>query len=144
LLLEVYSSAMSHHPQPPAHAAPVPIFSTRPARRSASSTRKVRLRGTWSIVKVMLFLGTIAAAPNIWIWTASGAGVGLQTPEEWQQMYDACLQGAAYVAGQRNLTVEFPALFCSCVSDDLKRTPNADRNAQFPAIRDRCLQRYMR
>ena len=69
---------------------------------------------------------------------------GPSTPEDWQKMYESCLQGAAVVTHQQNLGWDFPTKFCACARDQLKSTPERDRDANFPAIRDLCLGRARR
>jgi hypothetical protein len=69
------------------------------------------------------------------------SAAGPSTPEDWQKLYDACFQGAQVVASQQGLGPDFPAKFCTCTRDDLKSTPEDEWDAQFPAIRDRCLRR---
>jgi hypothetical protein len=73
--------------------------------------------------------------------TQPTSAAGPSTPEDWQKLYAACFQGAEVVAGQQGLGAGFPAKFCSCTRDDLKSTPENERDAQFSAIRDRCLRR---
>jgi hypothetical protein len=87
--------------------------------------------------KVFVVISAILLAPLAFSATAAGPS----TPEDWQRLYAACLEGAQTVATQRGLGPSFPATFCRCIRDDLKGVPEADRDAQSPAIRDRCLQR---
>jgi hypothetical protein len=73
--------------------------------------------------------------------TLPAAVAGPSTSEDWQKLYDACFQGAQTVASQQGFGPDFAAKFCGCTRDDLKSTPEDERDAQFPAIRDRCLRR---
>jgi hypothetical protein len=73
--------------------------------------------------------------------TLPPAAAGPSTPEDREKLYAACLQGAEAVASQQSLGPGSPAAFCGCVRDDLKITPEGDRDAKFPAIRDYCLNR---
>lgn len=66
---------------------------------------------------------------------------GPSTPEDWQKMYDACFQGMQTVARQKGLGHDFPARFCGCARDELKRTADKDRNAAYQGIQSYCLQR---
>jgi hypothetical protein len=67
-------------------------------------------------------------------------GAGPSTPEDWQRMYEACLQGAAVAADRQGMRQDFPSRFCGCVRDNLRSTAEPQRDAAFPAIRDRCIQ----
>jgi hypothetical protein len=65
---------------------------------------------------------------------------GPSTPWDWQKMYNACLQGIGTVSQQMNLGQGFAPTFCACVRDSLQQTPEADRDAKYQAIQDRCTQ----
>jgi hypothetical protein len=53
----------------------------------------------WLVIVALPF-PTIAAGPT--------------TPEDWQTLYNACLEGAKTVARDRQLSADFPAAFCGC------------------------------
>jgi hypothetical protein len=60
------------------------------------------------------------------------------TPQEWQKMYDACLEGGRAVAQQLNLPPEYAPTFCTCARDNLKTLAPAEWDTRFPVIRERC------
>ena len=62
------------------------------------------------------------------------------TPQDWQKMYDACLEGVKPVAQQQNLPPTFAPAYCTCVRDSAKTLPRAEWDKPFPAdIRERCI-----
>lgn len=72
--------------------------------------------------------------------TFPALAAGPATPEELQQAYNACLQGTATLSEQMILGQTFGPAFCACVRESPQKTPEADRDAKFQGIQDRCMQ----
>jgi hypothetical protein len=84
------------------------------------------VRGSFSLLIVLATPPALAAGPS--------------TPQEWQRMYDACVQGTGPVAQKMNLGPEYAPAFCSCVRENLQKTAEAERDSKFTAIQGQCMQ----
>ena len=62
------------------------------------------------------------------------------TPQDWPKIYDACLEGVRIAAQQLKVGPAYAPTYCTCVRDNLKMVAQAEWNARFPVIDERCTQ----
>ncbi len=72
--------------------------------------------------------------------TFPASAAGPSTPQEWQQMYDACVEGTQAVSQKMGLGPGYAPAFCACVRENLQKTAETERDAEFRAIQNRCMQ----
>src|SRR5579862_1556385 len=65
---------------------------------------------------------------------------GPATSQDWQRLYDACLEGTRRTAKAGGLTPDAAPAICACVRDSLQGTPKADWDAKFRGILNTCVQ----
>ena len=61
------------------------------------------------------------------------------SPAEWNQMYEACVEGVSKIAPSIRLPSGGAQATCACIRDRLQRVPRSEMDQRFPQIRDECL-----
>jgi hypothetical protein len=72
--------------------------------------------------------------------TIPALAAGPSTPQEWQRMYDACVEGASAVSKQKGLGPGFAPQVCACVSENLQKIPASELNSKYQTIQNTCIQ----
>jgi hypothetical protein len=101
----------------------------------------IRHRGATMILANAKCNGRVAFIAVALLAASSANGAGPSTPEDWQKMYAACVEGAQILANQRGFSPDFPARMCGCLREELRKLPLASLDAMYDTIQELCLRR---
>src|SRR5207249_5789747 len=80
----------------------------------------------------LILVRTGLAAFAVVLYCLATNAAGPSSPEDWQKMYAACLEGIGQSAAAMKLGTDFAPKFCGCVRDKIQKIPEAERDFQYP------------